>query len=235
MTYSSKQSEKNRRNRINERFGELKDIIPSERKFGKNMTKEDVLSEAIEYIRDLQKYQKRSAPNPEVTNIEPAAKKAKIEIQLEEVDSEKEKEQEQEKEKEKEQEKEKQKDRKKEQEILPKSKVIKKGSHILFSLLVCTLIFSSFFRNEQLVPPLKLESKDSSVFSGDETDFENGNFLPLHPKLFTGNASYEMELEEQTLCFSVVQSLPNDSCSEPQICSQKSKYSGPLMPLVCCH
>jgi len=49
--YKSKDSEKNRRSRINEKLQELRDLIPKQS--SKNLTKEEILIEAIHYIHNL--------------------------------------------------------------------------------------------------------------------------------------------------------------------------------------
>jgi len=50
--YKSKDSERNRRNRINERLQELKGLLPN-KSTGRDLTKEEILAETIDYIHNL--------------------------------------------------------------------------------------------------------------------------------------------------------------------------------------
>jgi len=73
--YKSKESERNRRTRINDRFEELKEMLPSSKEgHDKKMKKEEVLIEAIAYIKELvekrddldpKKSRKRKKASPE--------------------------------------------------------------------------------------------------------------------------------------------------------------------------
>lgn len=54
--HKSKDSEQKRRNRLNERLAELRDMLPAERfaaATGRNIRKEEILTEAIGYINEL--------------------------------------------------------------------------------------------------------------------------------------------------------------------------------------
>jgi len=54
--HKSRDSEQKRRNRLNERLAELRDILPAERftaATGRNVRKEEILTEAIGYINEL--------------------------------------------------------------------------------------------------------------------------------------------------------------------------------------